>query len=81
MDIDKLAQEKVFNYKDAMQDLIKRFRIGDSIDDHELRLLSQHYQQLEELLFAEGEKYFLVWKDAADQGRRLRDMYKARKKK
>lgn len=75
------AQQKVFDYKDAMVDLIKKFRVGDSIDDHELRLLLQHYEELEKLLFAEGEKYYLAWKDAADQARRLRDMKNARRRK
>lgn len=80
-DKQKFHWEDTKNYRESYEQLIMKFRIGDSITDYELRLLLTHYLQLEKLLYAEGERFHFAWRDASDQVRRLIDMQNARRKK
>jgi hypothetical protein len=68
-------------YRESNEELIMKFRMGESISDDELILLLTHYRQLEKLLYAEGERFHFAWRDADSQLRRLIQMQEARRNK
>lgn len=71
--------EETKQYRESNEQLIMKFRMGDSITDDELILLLSHYRQLEKLLYAEGERFHFAWRDADSQLKRLIEMQEARK--
>ena len=62
-----------------MKNLVKRFKSGDSVSDHELDLLISHYINLCDLLDLHGEIFHLTWRECYDRLLTLNAFKEARK--
>ena len=65
----------------ALPAIIEKIRIGDSINDEELKIALKFYTELEQNLKLLGEKFHFAWRSVYDTQRMLDGFHQARKER
>ena len=67
-----MKKETTIEYADRMRPLLEKYRKAkDRLTNEELKSLFKHFEMLEKLLYAGGERFYFAWIDANNQLQRV----------
>jgi hypothetical protein len=67
--------------KKEMSEIIEKIKVGDPINDDELKKALEFYNDLEEKLRLLGERFHFAWRNVFDTQRMLQGFAQARKER